>query len=180
MSGGSSMRQRGIAALIILVSMAFGKGGMAGERAFSWTMAPARGDYAEARLKEFNLGKYLERCEINRPEVAVGIKRALDEGTFYRESTKDQRGRSAIITVSVNPDYQLRIVTNRDETCDACGGAGSKELPFGGRGAMISAGLRCPKCQGDGKLERQTTERYFVLSPEDFEDPEQARRIIAC
>ena len=165
--------------LIALLAVFLTGIGSAGERMFSWGMAPARGDYVEARIKEFNLGKYLERCEINRPEVLTEIKRALDAGKYYRKTTRDQRGKNATITVNVNPNYQLRIVTYRDEVCDECGGTGSKEMPFGNITGGISAGLRCFKCKGDGVLEKPTTEKYFVLSPEDFEDAELARRTIA-
>ncbi len=168
------------APLLLIPAVAFVLGlTNAGERMFSWTMAPAQGDYITARLKSYNLGKYLERCQLNRPEVLNAVKTALDSGRYYRESTRDQRGRPTIATVSVNPDYQMRIVTNRDETCEACKGEGSRAIPFGNFTSGISAGLSCPACGGDGKLERQTTEKYFVLSPEDFENPEEARRIIA-
>ncbi len=151
----------------------------AGEEKFSWSMAPARGDFISVQLKTFNLGKYLDRCQINRPEILNEVKRALDSGKYYRETTRDQRGKFATITVSVNPDYQLRIVTNRDETCDECGGTGTRALPFGSKSSGVSVGLRCLKCKGEGVLKRQTTEKYFVLSPEDFENPREARRIIA-
>ncbi len=168
------------APLLLIPAVAFVLGlTNAGERMFSWTMAPAQGDYITARLKSYNLGKYLERCQLNRPEVLNAVKTALDSGRYYRESTRDQRGRPTIATVSVNPDYQMRIVTNRDETCEACKGEGSRAIPFGNFTSGISAGLSCPACGGDGKLERQTTEKYFVLSPEDFENPEEARRRIA-
>ena len=164
--------------MVVLLVMGIG-GAQGGERAFSWTMAPASGDYIGVKLKAFNLGKYLERCQINRPEILTEVKNALDAGKYYRKSTKDQKGRPATITVNVNNDFQLRIVTNRDETCDECGGTGAKELPFGKFTGGVSAGLSCYKCQGKGVFERQTIEKYFVLSPEDFENPEEARKTIA-
>lgn len=153
--------------------------GAAGERRFSWTQAPARGDFVEARLKEFNLGKYLDSCQINRPEILTEVKQALDSGEYYRKNTRDQRGKQARITVNVNPSFQLRIVTSRDETCDVCNGEGSQTLPIGKFSGSVSAGLRCYNCKGDGVLERETREKYFVLSPEDFENPQVARRMMA-
>lgn len=151
----------------------------AGERAFSWTQAPGRNDYIGLRFNPYNLGKYLEQCELNRPEILNEVKRALDEGNYYRKSTKDQKGRNARITINVNPDYQLRIVTWRNEPCDNCNGSGRKELPFGKATGGVSAGLNCVECKGKGYFEGKTTERYFIISPEDFENPREGRRILA-
>ncbi len=154
----------------------------AGERAFSWSVAPAQGDFVAAKLKEFNLGKYLENCQINRPEILREVKASLDAGKFYRQRTRDQRGKPALITVNVNPDYQLRIVTHRDETCEVCGGTGSRRIPTNRLDRFtggLAAGLRCYNCKGDGILEQETREKYFVLSPEDFEDSRAARAMLA-
>lgn len=150
-----------------------------GERAFSWTQAPARGDYVAARLKSYNLGKYLDQCEINRPEILAEVKSALDDGNYYRKSTKDQKGRSARITININPEYQLRIVTWRNETCEECKGTGQKTIPFGKVTGGVDAGFNCMYCKGKGYFEGKTTEKYFILSPEDFEDAKEGRRIMA-
>jgi hypothetical protein len=150
----------------------------AGERAFSWTQAPARGDYVAVDFNPYNLGKYLSECEINRPEVLNDVKAALAKGSFYRKSTKDQKGKAARITVNVTPDYSLRIVTWRNETCKTCNGTGRRELPFGRLTGNVSAALRCMDCQGQGYLPNHTTEKFFILSAEDFADPQLGRQIM--
>lgn len=150
-----------------------------GERAFSWTQAPARGDYIGVRLNPYNLGKYLNECEINRPEILNEVKSALDRGEYYRKSTTDQKGKAAKVTINVNPDYMLRIVTWRNETCVSCNGTGRKDLPFQKFTKNVQTGIRCMDCKGKGYLENHTTEKYFILSGEDFENPEEGRRIMA-
>lgn len=162
----------------LLVGLLAGVSAVAGERAFSWTQAPGRGDYVGVDLNPYNLGKYLAVCEVNRPEILNDVKTALAEGKFYRKSTKDQKGKPAKLTVNVTPDYNLRIVTWRNETCKECEGTGRKELPFGKVTRNFSAAIRCLECKGDGYLENHTTEKFFILSPEDFADPRLGREVM--
>ncbi len=150
-----------------------------GERAFSWTQAPARGDYVGVTLNPYNLGKYLAECEIDRPEILQDVRLALREGRYYRKSTTDQKDRAATITVNVSPDYMLRIVTLRNDTCTNCKGTGRLDLPFGQFTKSVQIARKCPVCDGKGYLEQNTTEKYFILSPEDFEDPREGRRIMS-
>lgn len=150
-----------------------------GEKAFSFTQAPARGDYIGVNLSSYHLGKYLNECQVNRPEVLNEVKTSLEQGKFYRKSTKDQKGTNTKLTVNVTPDYMLRIVTWRNETCEACKGTGSKPLPFGKATSNVQAGIRCLECRGVGYHPNHTTEKFFILSAEDFEDPKEGRKIMA-
>lgn len=152
---------------------------LSGERAFSWTQAPAKGDYIGVKLNPYNLGKYLTSCEINRPEILTEVNTAIRDGDYYRKSTKDQKGKPVKITINVNPDYMLRIVTWRNEQCETCNGNGRKDLPFDKFTKGVKTAIRCPDCKGKGYLENHTTEKYFILSPEDFESPEEGRKIMA-
>lgn len=152
---------------------------LAGERAFSWTQAPAKGDFIGVKLNPYNLGKYLNECDINRPEILNEVRDALALGKYYRKSTKDQKGKPAKVTINVSPDYMLRIVTWRNETCLECNGTGRKELPFAKVTKNVNTAIRCQACKGKGHLENQTTEKYFILSAEDFEDPREGRSIMS-
>lgn len=151
----------------------------AGERAFSFTHAPARGDYVGVNLNSYNLGKYLSECEVNRPEILREVKETLEEGKFYRKATKDQKGKNARITINVTPDYMLRIVTNRNDTCPTCKGTGRLSLPFEKMTRSVNVARKCLECNGKGYYENNTTEKYFILSAEDFEDPKEGRRVMA-
>lgn len=151
----------------------------AGERSFSWTQAPARGDYIGVKLNPYNLGKYLAECEVNRPEILNDVKLALSKGEYYRKSTTDQKGKPVKLTINASPDYMLRIVTWRNDTCKECDGSGRVELPFGKFTKSVQAARKCMTCNGKGYLENNTTEKYFILSAEDFENPKEGRRIMA-
>lgn len=151
---------------------------LAGERAFSWTLAPARGDYIGVNMNPFRLGKYLAECEVNRPEIVSDVKDALARGDFYRKSTTDQKGKAARVTVNVTPDYMLRVVTVRDDTCPLCKGTGRKNLPFDRITKSVAVALKCHECRGKGVFEQNVTEKYYILSPEDFQDPREGRRIM--
>lgn len=150
----------------------------AGERAFSWTHAPGGGDYAGANLNVYRLGKYLEECQVNRPEILGEVKAALKEGKYYRKKTTDQVGKPASVTVNVSPDYMLRIVTVRNDTCPDCKGTGRKNLPFEKITKSVDVAIKCGNCKGEGHLKHNTTEKYFILSAEDFENPKEGRRIM--
>lgn len=165
-----------LSVLSILLAFGYVYGG---ERAFSWTQAPAKGDYIGVKLNPYNLGKYLTECEINRPEILNEVRDALATGKYYRKSTKDQKGKPVKITVNANADYMLRIVTWRNETCMECNGTGRKELPFAKLTKNVNTGIRCMECKGKGYFENKTTEKYFVLSAEDFEDPKEGRSIMS-
>ncbi len=150
----------------------------AGERAFSLTHAPAKGDYVGVNLNSYNLGKYLNECEVNRPEILREVKLSLEDGEFYRKATTDQKGKHARITVNVTPDYMLRIVTVRNDTCKTCKGTGRLMLPFEKVTRSVGVARKCLDCDGKGYLENNTTEKYFILSAEDFENPREGRRIL--
>lgn len=168
---------------VILLSfvciVAYATAGLSGERAFSWTQAPARGDYVGVTLNPYNLGKYLAECEINRPEILNDVRLALKEGGYYRKSTTDQKDRAATVTVNVNPDYMLRIVTTRNDTCTNCNGTGQLDMPFGNFTRAVQIARRCRVCKGKGYLAGNTTEKYFVLSPEDFQNPREGRAVMS-
>lgn len=151
----------------------------AGEKRFSWTQAPGAGDFIGVTLNPYHLGKYLSECQVNRPEILNEVRAALAQGKYYRKATKDQKGTPVTLTVNVTPDYMLRIVTWRDEPCAACGGTGKKSMPLDKITKHISAKFNCIECEGKGYLEKQTTEKFFVLSGEDFENPSEGRRIMA-
>lgn len=149
-----------------------------GERGFSWTMAPGSSDYVGVSLNPYRLGKYLEECEINRPEILDEVKTALNNGNFYRKKTTDQKGKPARVTVNVTPDYMLRIVTVRNDTCNKCRGTGRKDLPFEKMTKSVGVAIKCPACKGKGHFENNSTEKYFILSSEDFANPKEGRRLM--
>lgn len=153
--------------------------GTAGERAFSWTQAPGQGDFIGVDMSAYSLSKYLEQCQANRPEIVQEVQATLSEGKYYRKSTKDQKGIATQLTVSVDPNYMLRIVTWRNETCPECKGSGKRKAPFDKMTKSVSVNFKCLNCDGKGYLENHTTEKYFVLSSEDFADPKLGRRIMA-
>lgn len=166
--------------LYMAVSVCFlpvGVGG-AGERAFSWTLAPGRGDYVGVNLNVYRLSKYLEECEVNRPEIVDDVKTALRDGEFYRKKTTDQKARPVRLTVNVSPDFMLRIATVRNETCPDCKGSGKKEMPFGKVTGGVGMALNCLRCKGKGHFSDKTTEKYYILSAEDFENPKEGRRVM--
>lgn len=164
--------------LVFCVSSLLAEGAMAGERAFSWTQAPAQGDYIGVDLSTYSLGKYLTECQVNRPEILNDVHQQLKDGKYYRKSTKDQKGRGMTLTVSIDPNYTLRIVTWRNETCPECEGSGKRKKEFGKISNHLNVNFKCLKCDGDGVLENHTTEKYYILSPEDFANPEMGRRIM--
>lgn len=170
-------RDMAVIAFVIGLFLA-GSSLVAGERAFSWTTAPASGDFTGANLNVYRLGKYLEECQINRPEILADVKDALKEGKFYRQKTTDQVGKHATVTVNVSPDYMLRIVTVRNDTCPDCKGTGRKNLPLEKLTRNVGIAIKCPECKGKGYFENNTTEKYFILSAEDFENPKEGRRIM--
>lgn len=163
---------------IVLIFVATGLIGLAGERSFSWTHAPAASDSIGVNLNSYSLGKYLAQCQVNLPEIVNEAKTLLDRGTHYRKRVRDQKNNPTILTIYVDSDYMLHIITNRKEDCPVCGGTGSKKMPFSDK-AIISAGISCYECKGEGKLPNHTIEKYFVLSSEDFENAEQGRAIMA-
>ncbi|MCC8190408.1 MAG: hypothetical protein LIP77_07200 [Planctomycetes bacterium] len=164
-------------ALLILVAVV-PRSVAAGERAFSWSQAPSRGDYVGADLSLYTLGKYLAECQVNRPEIVSEVQATLRDGKYYRKSTKDQKGKGTVLTVSIDPSYQLRIVTWRNETCPTCDGSGKRKAPFDKVTRNINVNFKCATCDGKGQLDNHTTERYFLLSPEDFSNPELGRTIM--
>lgn len=150
----------------------------AGEKPFSWTPAPAQGFNIAVNIGSYSLGKYLTECQVNRPEILNEVKALLQEGKYYRKRTKDQKARGTLLTVYVDNSYMLHIVTFRNETCPDCKGSGKRAAPFGSLSSHVEVQFGCLKCNGKGYLENQVTERYFMLSPEDFENPEEGRRIM--
>lgn len=164
--------------LLLLFLAAVSWSSYAGERAFSWTQAPAKGDFIGVRFNPYNLGKYLAECQVNRPEIVSEVHDALAKGEYYRKVTKDQKGTGVRLTVNVSPDYMLRIVTWRNEPCLTCDGTGKKELPLGKVTKNFNTATRCMDCMGKGYLPNHTTEKFFIISAEDFEDPKEGRRIM--
>lgn len=169
-----------VASAVVIGSVsAIGPGmATAGERAFSFSMAPGRGDYIAVNLNSYHLGKYLAELQINRPEILHEVKATIERGEYYRKKTVDQKGTPVRITASVNPDYMLRLVTWRNDTCPDCKGTGRDTLPFAEKVKGVALTRKCQKCAGKGYLENHTTEKYFMLSSEDFEQPEEGRRIM--
>lgn len=154
--------------------------GFSMEKSFSWTMAPGRGDAIQINLAGYQLSRYLAECEVNRPEIVAGVKSALDsERMHYRESVRDQKRRGTILTVYVDRDHILHIVTHRNETCPDCGGSGTRAKPFGRLSTNVNIRFRCLRCDGEGEIPNFTNERYFSLSSEDFENPEEGRALFA-
>ncbi len=153
--------------------------GNAMEKSFSWTMAPGKGDNIAADLAPYRLSKYLQECLVNRPEIVAEVHDQLKSGGYYRKRTRDQKNRGTLLTVFVDRDHILHIVTFRDETCFVCNGTGTRAKPFDKMSSHVSIRLKCLKCNGEGVLKNYTNERYFTLSTEDFANPEQAREIYA-
>ncbi len=152
---------------------------VAGERSFSWTPAPARGDNIGINLNSYALGKYLNACQINRPEILNETKAKLENGEYYRKRTKDQRGKNATVTIYVDNDYMLHITTWRDEPCPTCNGTGKRAAPFDKVSSQVSVQFRCLECDGEGVLKNHMTEKYFLLSAEDFENPQEGRQVFS-
>lgn len=150
----------------------------AGERAFSWTNAPGQGDFIGAAISQYSLGKYLGECQVNRPEIVQEVYTQIKQGKYYRKRTKDQKGKPTVLTVHLNPEYKLRILTYRNETCPVCKGTGKKEVPLEKVTRHVGVNFSCYECKGKGELENFTTEKFFVLSSEDFEEPEIGRRLM--
>ncbi len=166
-------------ALAALLALGLGRAQVeAGEKGFSWTTAPARGDYVAVKLNPYNLGRYLSEAEVNRPDILVEVKTTLSEGNYYRKQTVDQKERPVRLTVSVNRDYMLRIVTTRNDPCPNCKGTGRTDLPFAKLSKNIAVAKKCLECNGKGYFPDNQTEKYFILSPEDFENPKEGRRIM--
>lgn len=146
------------------------------DKAFSWTMAPGQGDYVAANLAPYQLSKYLEECEVNRAEIVADVKQHLDQGGYYRKRAKDQKNRGTLLTVYVDRDLILHIVTHRTDTCPDCKGTGTRAQPFKEIANRVAIRFKCLKCDGEGVIPNYTNERYFTLSPEDFTNVEMARR----
>ena len=153
--------------------------GISGERSFSWTYAPSAGENIGIRMNVFSLGKYLAELQVNRPEIVGEVRDLLAEGKYYRKRTKDQKGEGTILTVYVDKKYMLHIITFRDETCPKCKGTGRREAPFGAITNKVAVNFNCLECRGEKKLKDFITQRYFILSPEDFENPEEGRNIMS-
>lgn len=151
----------------------------AGEKGFSFTYAPAKGDNIQINMNPYSLGKYLTESQVNRPEILNEVKAQLEKGGYYRKRTKDQKTRPTILTVYVDKDYMLHIVTNRSDTCDECKGTGTRTSPFGKLTGKVAVSFRCQKCKGSGVLENNTTEKFYILSAEDFADPKVGRKVMA-
>lgn len=171
------MTKRIVVAMAVLVSCVWF--GVAGEKSFSWTYAPGQGDNIAIRMNVYSLGKYLAQLQVNRPEIVSDVRDLLAEGGYYRKRTKDQKGEGTILTVYVDKDYMLHIVTFRNETCDKCKGTGKRAAPFDGITNKVAVKFNCLECKGEGKLKDTVTERYYILSPEDFENAEEGRAILA-
>ena len=152
--------------------------GVSGERSFSWTYAPASGDNIAIRMNVYSLGKYLNQQQVNRPEIVNEVRDLLANGKYYRKRTRDQKGEPTLLTVYVDKNYMLNIITFRDETCLKCNGTGQLDLPFEQINRRVGIKLNCPECKGQKKIKDTVTERYFILSSEDFENPEEGRRIM--
>lgn len=149
------------------------------DKAFSWTMAPGKGDNIAVALAPFQLSRYLGECEVNRPEIVNGVKERLDRGDYYREKTRDQKNRATTLTVYVDRDMVLHIVTWRKETCPECKGTGTRAQPFKELAGRVSIRFKCMKCNGEGVIPNYVNERYFTLSSEDFEDPQVGRAMFS-
>ncbi len=166
-------------AFLFIALGTIGVEGVSGERAFSWTHAPARGEYRGVTLNSYGLGKYLNACTINRPEILNEMKQQIEKGEYYRKRTKDQKGTAVTITAYVDQNYMLHITTYRNEPCPACNGTGTRAAPFDGVSAHVSVQFRCLECDGEGIIPNYTTEKQFILSSEDFENPEEGRAIMS-
>ena len=149
--------------------------GESGEKAFSLTSAPGAGDYIRVNLNPYNLGKYLAERQMNRPEIVAEVKAKLAAGEYYRKRTRDQKNKGTQLTVYVDRDYLLHIGTFGNETCPDCNGTGSRAKPFDKISSHVSMQFRCLKCNSEGIIRNTVTERYYTLSPEDFENPAEAR-----
>ena len=152
---------------------------LSGEKPFSWTSAPPRGSYIGANLSVYSLGKYLAESQVNRPEIVAEVKDQLSGGEYYRKRTKDQKGKSTELTVYLNNEYTLYIKTYRNETCPTCGGTGTRAKPFDKFSANIEARFRCLDCDGEGEIKDFAVEKFYIISAEDFENPELGRQIMS-
>ena len=150
----------------------------AGEKPFSWTDAPPDGHYIAVPLGQFSLGKYLAASQMNRPEVLQEVKTAIAQGEYYRKNTKDQKGKPTLLTAYVDPGYMLYIITYRSETCPTCNGTGKRNAPFDKVTRNVNVNFRCLDCKGEGELPHQRVEKAYILSSEDFENPNEGRRIM--
>lgn len=162
----------GLAAVLVCAGFGYSM-----EKGFSWSYAPAQGDNVQAQLAAYQLSKYLEECQVNRPEILAEVKSSLDDGKYYRQRTRDQKNKGTLLTVYVDRDYILHIVTYRNEQCPDCQGTGTRVKPFENIANRVAVRLRCLKCDGKGEIENFTNERYFTLSSEDFEHPEEMRAL---
>ena len=149
------------------------------DKAFSFTYAPGAGDNVRVDLGAYQLSKYLAECGVNRPEIVTEVKMKLGEGSYYRKRTRDQKNRATLLTVYVDRGHLLHIVTFRNETCSECNGTGTRAKPFDKFSSRIAVQFRCLKCEGKGTIPNEVTERYFSLSTEDFENPEEGRTLFA-
>jgi hypothetical protein len=140
-------------------------------------MAPRTGNYIPINLGAYSFGKYLEECQVNRPEILNEAKTLLREGKFYRKRTRDQKTRGTLLTIYVDPDYLLHIITYRDDTCPDCKGTGTRAAPFENITSHVNVRFACLTCKGTGVIKDNLTERHFVLSPEDFENREEGREV---
>ena len=161
--------------LFMLLSISFA---LTEDSGFSLTYAPGKGKYAKADLSEYALSNYLAQCEINKPELVNAVRNKLKKGDYYRKGVKDQKKRPTTLTVYVDNNNTLHIVTNREETCPTCKGKGTRASPLGQYGTKLGVDFRCVPCEGKGILPRQTRERYFVLASADYENPREAEKFL--
>jgi hypothetical protein len=152
--------------------------GWSGEALLSWNGIPVEGSYVQVDLGVYSLGKYLGECEVNRPEILNEVKTQLEKGDYYRKRTRDQKNRSTLLTVFVDPNYMLHILTLRNDACPDCKGTGVRASPLDRLSIRMDVQLNCLKCKGSGIIKDNKTERYFVLSAEDFTNRERGREIV--
>lgn len=172
-------KKQGIAVSIVVWSLCLMASVYSGERLFSFTGAPPQGGYIGVNLGVYSLGKYLNELQVNRPEVLNEVKEQLKQGRYYHKRTMDQKARSTQLTVYVTPEYMLTIRTYRNDTCPDCNGAGHRDAPFDKFSRNVAVKFRCLTCDATGIIPNNTTEKFFILSSEDFENPEEGRRLMA-
>lgn len=149
----------------------------AGENSLTFTGAPS--NYVGLNFNVYALGKYLSDCQVNRPEILNEVKTLLSKGEYYRKETKDQKGKHTYLTVFVDKDYILHIITYRDDDCPNCKGSGMRRAPFANITSRVDINFNCLTCKGSGLLKDHNTDKYYILSAEDFENANQGRQIMA-
>lgn len=130
-------------------------------------------------LNAYSLGKYLEDCQANRPEIVAEVQQALSRDGTYRKRTKDARNKNCDLSVYIDQSMVLHIITVRNETCQTCNGSGMREIPFDAISSRIAAGFRCMDCKGEKELKNKKTEHSFTLTDQDFADINYGRQFLA-